>query len=111
MTEHLAIESSNMYTGVYHVLQGLIDPMSGITPGELTLRSLFQRLSNDHITEVIMALGSTIEAATTKLYLQKTLKPLGIKLTEISYGVAVGTDLEHADPVTLGHALDGRKEL
>ena len=104
-------EKTKEYKGVYHVLHGLISPMDGITADQLTVRELLARLEGDTVKEVILATSPTIEGDTTAMYLSRLIKPLGIKVTRLAYGLPVGASLEFADEVTLFRALEGRREL
>ncbi len=105
-----AYEKTGKYKGVYHVLQGAISPMLGITPGDLKIRELLERLKGD-VDEVIIATNSGVEGEATAMYLSKLIKPIGIKTTRIASGVPVGGDLEYIDEVTLLRALEGRNEI
>lgn len=105
-----AYEKTGKYNGVYHVLHGAISPMLGITPNDIKLKELIQRLKGD-VEEVIIATNSSIEGETTAMYISKLVKPLGIKVTRIASGVPVGGDLEYIDEMTLYRALEGRTEL
>ncbi len=107
----MSLERVRDYRGRYHVLGGVLSPMNGIGPDQLAINSLLARLNAEEIEEVIVATNPTVEGEATALYLQKLLKPLGIKITRLAYGVPVGADLEYADAVTLFRALDGRREL
>ena len=104
----LAIERTNDYHGLYHVLGGALSPLDGIGPEELKIKELLQRVSENHIAEIILALNPNVEGEATTLYLSKLLKPLGIRLTRIARGLPVGSDLEFADEATLSRALEGR---
>jgi recombination protein RecR len=104
----LAIERTNDYHGLYHVLGGALSPLDGIGPEELKIKELLQRVSENQITEIILALNPNVEGEATTLYLSKLLKPLGIRLTRIARGLPVGSDLEFADEATLSRALEGR---
>ncbi len=111
-----ALERTGEFSGQYHVLHGLISPMEGIGPEDLKIRELLARLTTDsegrnRVEEVILALPPSIEGDTTSLYLSKLIKPLGIKLTRIAFGLPVGGDLEYADNMTIARALDGRQEF
>lgn len=106
----IAYEKTGKYDGVYHVLHGVISPMNGITPSDIRLKELIERLKDD-VDEVIIATNSTLEGETTAMYISKLVKPAGIKVTRIASGVPVGGDLEYIDEVTLLRALDGRVEL
>ncbi|MBO5432704.1 MAG: recombination protein RecR [Clostridia bacterium] len=107
----LAMERTREYSGVYHVLHGVISPMNGIGPEQLTIKSLVERASSGNITEIIMATNPTIEGDTTAMYISKLIKPFGVKVTRLAYGIPVGSDIEYADDVTLMRALSGRSEL
>jgi recombination protein RecR len=107
----IAMEKTNEYKGVYHVLQGVISPMDGIGPDMLRIRELQQRIINDSIKEVILATNPTIEGDTTAMYLAGILKPLGAKVTRIAHGMPVGGDMDYADQATLIRALEGRREM
>ncbi len=107
----LAIEKTNEYKGLYHVLHGRISPLDGIGPEDIKLKELLERLNENQtpqIEELILALNPTVEGETTILYLQKLLKPLGIKISRIARGLPVGSDIELADEVTLAKAIEGR---
>ena len=97
--------------GLYHVLQGAINPSLGITPADIRLKELMQRLQTEDVEEVIIATNSSLEGEATAMYISKLLKPVGIKVTRIASGVPVGGDLEYIDEVTLFRALQGRTEL
>lgn len=107
----VAIERSGAFKGRYHVLQGAISPIEGIGPDQLRVRELLQRLSDDAITELILATNPNVEGDATASYLARLLKPLGVRVTRLASGLPQGGDLEFADEVTLGHALEGRREL
>ena len=102
-----AIEKTNEYKGLYHVLHGIISPLDGIGPEDIKIRELLTRLS-DHIDEIILAINPSVEGEYTITYLTKLLKPLNIKLSRIARGIPVGTDLEFADEITIAKALEGR---
>lgn len=105
------LEKTNKYKGMYHVLNGKIDPLNGITPDRLNLKSLLERLAKDDIEEVILALNPDLEGETTSLYLTKLLKPFGVKVTKIASGIPMGGNIEFADTATISRALDGRQEI
>ncbi|MBE6825067.1 MAG: recombination protein RecR [Ruminococcaceae bacterium] len=107
----IALESTHEYNGVYHVLHGAISPLNGIGPDQLYIKQLLSRLSDDTVKEVIMATNPTVEGEATAMYISRLLKPMGIKVTRLAYGIPVGGDLEYADEVTLARALEGRNEL
>ena len=106
-----AYERTKQYKGVYHILQGVISPLSGIGPDDLKMKELMVRLGDDKVKEVIIATNSSLEGETTAMYLSRLIKPLGIKVTRIANGVPVGGDLEYVDEVTLARALEGRTML
>ncbi len=105
-----AYERTNQYDGVYHVLQGAIDPMKGIGVSDIKIKELIDRLKDDTVKEIIVATNLGVEGDATALYLRNLIKPLGIKVTRIASGVPVGGDLECIDEVTLLRALNGRTE-
>lgn len=107
----VAIERSGVYNGKYHVLGGVISPLDGIEPDSLRIKELLVRLSKNSIREVVLAISPTTEGESTSIYLTGLIKPLGIKLTRIAYGLPVGADMDYADPATLSKALEGRKEV
>ncbi len=104
----MAIENTNQYHGVYHVLGGLINPIGGVGPDSLNIDSLIARAKNGQLKEVIMALSATVEGDTTVFYLNKKLMETGIKISTISKGIAIGGELEYADEITLGRSIVGR---
>lgn len=107
----IAIERSGRFQGQYHVLGGAISPIDGVGPDELRFRELMERLREGKVTELIAATNPNAEGEATALYLAQLVRPLGIKVTRIARGLPVGGDLEYADEVTLGRALDGRTDL
>ena len=107
----MAMEKVRTYRGTYHVLHGLISPMSGITPDALTLRELLARLEDDTVKEVIVGTGATTEGEATAMYLFRLLSPLGIKVTRLAHGIPFGGALEYADEITLSRALEGRRDF
>jgi recombination protein RecR len=107
----VAIERTGEFRGLYHVLQGAISPIDGIGPDQLRIRELIGRLEHERITEIILATNPNVEGETTALYLARLLKPLGMRVTRIASGLPVGGDLEYADEVTLGRALEARREM
>jgi recombination protein RecR len=104
----MAIESTGSYKGIYHVLGGLISPMDGIGPQDLNIESLVEKVSKGLTTEIIFALSPTMEGDTTNFYLYKKLGNTGIFITALSRGVAVGTELQYADEITLGRSMQHR---
>jgi recombination protein RecR len=107
----VAVEKTGEFRGRYHVLQGAISPLDGIGPDQIRVRELLTRLGNEEIAEVILCTNPNIEGEATAMYLARLLKPLGIRTTRIASGLPVGGDLEYADELTLGRALEGRREL
>lgn len=106
-----AIERSGEYQGLYHVLGGVLSPLDGIGPEQLTVELLLSRVRNGEIREVIVATNPSVEGEATALYLKKILSPAGVKVTRIARGLPVGGDIEYADDVTISRALEGRREL
>ena len=107
----VSFEKMGKYKGLYHVLNGKIAPLNGITPDKLNIKSLLERVANDGVEEVILALNPDLEGETTALYLNKLLKPFGIKITKIASGIPIGGNIEFADSATISKALDGRQEM
>lgn len=107
----IALEKTREYNGMYHVLHGSISPMDGIGPDDLKIKELIQRISSGDFKEVIMANNPSIEGEATAMYISKLIKPFGVKVSRIAYGVPVGGDLEYADQVTLAKAIEGRREI
>ncbi len=107
----IAFERTREYKGLYHVLHGLISPMDGIGPEQLYIKELIARLASGEVKEVVMAQNPTVEGEATAMYLARLLKPIGIKVTRLAYGIPVGGSLEYADEVTLYRALEGRNEI
>ena len=107
----VAIERTGEYRGRYHVLLGAINPLEGVGPEQLKVRELLVRLEPEQITEVIVCTNPNTEGEVTAMYLARLLKPLGVRITRIASGLPVGGDLEYADELTLGRALEGRREL
>lgn len=107
----IALEKTKEFNATYHVLHGVISPLNGISPDMIKIKELLQRLNNDVVKEVIMATNATVEGEATAMYISKLIKPLGIKVTRLAYGIPVGGDLEYADEVTLSRAIQGRSEI
>lgn len=105
-----ALERAGDFSGRYHVLHGAISPLSGIGPDQLKIKELLARIGPE-VREVIMATNPTVEGEATAMYISRLLKPLGVRVTRLAYGIPVGGDLEYADEVTLQRALEGRREL
>ena len=107
----LSMEKVREFRGVYHVLHGLISPMNGITPDKLKIKELLYRVEQNQVEEIIVATNPTVEGEATAMYLSRLLRPFGVKITRLAYGVPVGADLEYADEITLFRALEGRREV
>lgn len=107
----IAIEKTNEFKGLYHVLQGLISPMDGIGADDIRIKELLNRLASDEVKEVILALPPSVEGEATSLYLTKLIKPFGITISRIAFGLPVGADLEYADEITIAKAIEGRREI
>ena len=107
----VSIERTQDFRGRYHVLQGAINPIEGVGPDQLRIRELLRRLGDEEIAEVIVCTNPNIEGDATAMYLSRQLRPLGIKVTRLAFGLPVGGDLEYADELTLGRALEGRTDL
>ena len=107
----ISMEKVREYKGVYHVLHGVISPMNGITPDKLKIKELLERIGEGEIEEVIVATNPTVEGEATAMYLARLLKPLGLKVTRLAYGVPMGSDLEYADEITLFRAIAGRTDV
>lgn len=107
----MSIEKVREFKGVYHVLRGVISPVNGITPDKIRFRELIERAGQDEVQEVIIATNPTPDGEVTAMYISKYLKPLGVKVTRLAYGIPVGSDLEYADEVTLGRAIEGRRDV
>lgn len=107
----IAIEKTNEFKGLYHVLQGLISPMDGIGADDIRIKELLNRLTSEEVKEIILALPPSVEGEATSLYLTKLTKPFGIKISRIAFGLPVGADLEYADEITIAKAIEGRREI
>ena len=107
----LAFERTKEYKGLYHVLHGLISPMDGVGPEQLHIKELLLRVADSEVQEIVMATNPTVEGETTAMYLARLIKPLGIKVSRLAYGIPVGGNLEYADETTLYRALQGRNEI
>ena len=106
-----AFERTHEFEGTYHVLHGVISPMNGVGPEDITIKELLARMADGTVQEVIMATNPTVEGEATAMYISRLLKPMGITVSRLAYGVPVGADLEYADEVTLTKALEGRRTL
>jgi recombination protein RecR len=107
----LAMERSRAFRGRYHVLQGALSPLNGVTPGELRIAELMERLQGGAIREVLIATNFSVEGEATALYLTKMIKPLSIRVTRLAHGIPIGSDLEYVDAATVQRAVEGRSEL
>ena len=107
----IAMERANEFRGVYHVLHGVISPLNHVTQDDIRIRELLQRVGTGEVQEVIMATNPDTEGEATAMYISRLLRPMGVKVTRLAYGVPVGSQLEYADEVTLSRALEGRQEM
>ncbi len=107
----IAIDKSNSFTGTYHVLHGTINPMANIGPNDIRIKELLERVSAGGVKEIIVATNPDVEGEATAMYIAKLIKPFGVKVTRIAQGVAMGSELEFADEVTLSRAIADRKEI
>ena len=105
------MEKLHEYKGVYHVLHGVIDPMNGVSPNDIRIKELLERVGEGGVKEVIMATNPDVEGEATAMYIAKLLKPLGVTVTRLARGVPIGSELEYADEVTLARALIERKQI
>ena len=106
-----SMEKVKSYNGVYHVLFGTLSPLDGKGPNDIKIKELLQRVQKDDVKEVIMATAPDVEGDATALYIAKLLKPLGVKVTRLAQGIAMGSDLEYADEITLSRALESRRDI
>ena len=106
-----AIEKTGQYNGLYHVLHGVISPIDNISPDDIKIKELILRLTDGSVKEVIMATNPTVNGTATAVYIQRLLKPIGIKVTRIANGIPMGSDIEYADEMTLSKALEARTEM
>lgn len=107
----VALERTGQFKGTYHVLGGAISPIDGIGPEQLHIPELLARIDEDHVEEIILAMNASVEGESTALYLQKQIGDRQVRVTRLARGLPVGVDLEYADQITLGHALEGRRQL
>ena len=107
----VAVEKTGEFRGLYHVLQGAISPIEGIGPEQLRIKELLTRVGQENVTEVILCTNPNLEGEATAMYLARVLRPLGVRVTRIASGLPVGGDLEYADELTLGRALEGRRDV
>ena len=105
------IEKTGGFRGVYHVLLGALSPLQGVGPDDLKIKGLLTRIESEQIEEIILATNPTVEGEATAIYLARLLKPLGVRVTRIATGIPVGSDLEYADELTMGKAMEGRREV
>ena len=105
------VEKSGGFRGVYHVLLGALSPLQGIGPDDLKIKGLLTRIGDGEVEEIILATNPTVEGEATAIYLARLLKPLGVRVTRIATGIPVGSDLEYADELTMGKAMEGRREV
>jgi recombination protein RecR len=106
-----AVEKTRGFRGLYHVLMGALSPLQGVGPDDLRIKGLLDRVARGSLEEVILATNPTVEGEATAIYLARLLKPLGLRVTRIATGIPVGSDLEYADEVTMGKAMEGRREV
>lgn len=107
----VALEKTGLFKGTYHVLGGLISPIDGILPENIRAEELLSRIQQDEVEEVILATNASVEGETTALYIQSIIKETGVNLTRLARGLPIGIDLEYADQITLGRALEGRQQM
>ena len=107
----LAVEKTHEFNGLYHVLHGLLSPSDNIGPQDIRIRELINRLQDDEVQEIILATNPTVEGDATAMYISKLLKPVGVKITRLAFGLPVGGDLEYADGLTLSRALENRRQM
>lgn len=107
----LALERAQFFKGVYHVLHGTISPMNNIGPEDIRIRPLIERLENEEVKEVILATNPDVEGDATAVYISRLIKPLGVRVSRIAHGIPLGGELEYTDELTLGRALENRREM
>lgn len=107
----IALEKTNQFKGTYHVLGGLVSPIDGVNPEQLHIKELAKRVVDDNVKEVILATNASVEGESTALYIQKQLADSGVSITRLARGLPIGVDLEYADQITLGRALEGRQSF
>ena len=107
----VAVEKTRGFRGRYHVLMGVLSPLHGVGPDDIKIKSLLARVAGGGVEEIIVATNPTVEGEATAIYLAKLLKPLGVRVTRIAMGVPVGSDLDYADEITMGKAMEGRREM
>jgi len=106
-----AVEKTRGFRGLYHVLMGALSPLHGVGPDDLKIKSLLARVADGSVEEIIVATNPTVEGEATAIYLAKLIKPLGVRVTRIAMGVPVGSDLDYTDEITMGKAMEGRREI
>jgi len=107
----IALERTGLFKGIYHVLMGALSPLDGINPEDLRIRELFERINTQDIEEIIMATNPNAQGQATAIYLSRKIKPMGLKITQLAHGLPMGGDIDYVDEVTLGKALEGRREI
>jgi recombination protein RecR len=107
----VALEKTNQFNGTYHVLGGLVSPIDGVGPEQLHINELVQRIDEDNVQEIILATNASVEGESTALYIQQQIGERGVKISRLARGLSVGVDLEYADQITLGRALEGRQTI
>ena len=107
----MVVEKTREFSGLYHVLMGVLSPLHGVSPDDLKIKGLLERVGAGGVNEVILATSPTVEGEATALYLARLLKPLGVRVTRIAMGIPVGSDLEYADEVTMTRAMEGRRDM
>ena len=107
----IALERTGLFKGIYHVLMGALSPLDGINPEDLRIRELFERINSQDIEEIILATNPNAQGQATAIYLSRKIKPMGIKITQLAHGLPMGGDIDYVDEVTLGKALEGRREI
>jgi recombination protein RecR len=107
----IAVENTGVFNGRYHVLHGTLSPLEGVGPDDIKIKELMERLQTERISEVILATNPTVEGGATALYLSNLIKPQGVRVTRIAYGIPMGSEIEYSDGVTLSKALEGRREI
>ncbi|MBO5037191.1 MAG: recombination protein RecR [Clostridia bacterium] len=110
-TDVMAIDKAKDYKGLFHVLHGVISPMEGIGPNDIYIKELIARLEDGEVKEVILATNPTVEGDTTALYISRLIKPLGVKVSRLAFGIPIGGDLEYTDEMTLSLAIENRRDL
>jgi len=107
----IALERTGLFKGVYHVLMGALSPLDGVNPEDLKIRELFERINSQDVEEIIMATNPNAQGLATAIYLSRKIRPMGIKITQLAHGLPMGGDIDYVDEVTLGKALEGRREI